>query len=189
MERLGADQALEKFHARLAATHKRQALVFVHGFNTRFGEAVFRLAQIAHDANLQAVPILFTWPSRGQLLAYTYDRESANYSRDALERLLRFLQQDPSVGEIDILAHSMGNWVTMEALRQMAIRDKGLAPRSRPSCSRPPMSISMCSAARSSRSVRNRPPFTLFLSRDDEALKVFAEDLGQCPARRRRRSP
>ena len=63
------------------------------------------------------------------MFAYNYDRDSANYSRDDLEKLLRFLQNDPQVKTISILAHSMGNWVTLEALRQMAIRDGRVAPK------------------------------------------------------------
>jgi esterase/lipase superfamily enzyme len=61
----------------------------VHGFNNRFDDAVYRFAQIVHDSKVPAIPVLFTWPSRGEmkLRAYTYDRESANYSRDALESL------------------------------------------------------------------------------------------------------
>lgn len=62
-------------------------------------------------------------------LATNYDRDSANYSRDALEKLMRFLQDDPQVRTISILAHSTGNWVTLEALRQMAIRDGRVAPK------------------------------------------------------------
>ena len=37
--------------------------------------------------------------------------------------------KDPQVRSISILAHSMGNWVTLEALRQMAIRDGRVAPK------------------------------------------------------------
>ena len=86
---------------------------------TDFEEAVYRLAQIADDLHAPAVPLLFTWPSRGKLLAYGYDRESATYSRDALEALLQKLARDPEVREVSVLAHSMGNWATLEALRQM----------------------------------------------------------------------
>ncbi len=79
-------------------------------------------AQILHDseAGADVAPILFTWPSAGNVFAHNYDRDSANYSRDALEKLLRYLQDDPQVKTISILAHSMGNWVTLKALRQMA---------------------------------------------------------------------
>ena len=103
----------------------------MHGFNNRYEDAVYRFAQILHDSGADAdvAPILFTWPSAGNVFAYNYDRDSANYSRDDLEKLLRYLQNDPQVRTISILAHSMGNWVTLEALRQMAIRDGRVAPK------------------------------------------------------------
>jgi esterase/lipase superfamily enzyme len=99
------------------------ALVFIHGFNNRYEDSVFRFAQIVHDSGMKATPVLFTWPSRAQLTAYEYDRESTNYSRTALEQSLRVLAADPNVREITILAHSMGTWLAMESLRQMGIRD------------------------------------------------------------------
>ena len=118
----------QSFNAALAVATKQaghgKVLVFVHGFNNRFDDAVYRFAQIAHDSKARAIPVLFTWPSRGEveLRAYTYDRDSATYSRDALEQLLDTLARHPSVTEVTVLAHSMGNWVTLEALRSMSIR-------------------------------------------------------------------
>jgi esterase/lipase superfamily enzyme len=105
-------------------TGRSKVLVFVHGFNNRFDDAVYRFAQIVHDAKAPVIPVLFTWPSRGELrlTAYTYDRESANYSRDALESLLGTLTSDPRISEVTLLAHSMGNWVALEALRGLSIR-------------------------------------------------------------------
>ena len=125
-DRLSKGAALARLNARLAHTPRRQVLVFVHGYNNRFEDAVYRFAQIVHDSGTDALPVLFTWPSRGRLLQYGYDHDSASFSRDALERALQALAGDPSVGEISILAHSMGNWVAIEALRQMAIRERGL---------------------------------------------------------------
>lgn len=129
VEDMDLAEARAWFNGRIVKTPQRQALVFIHGFNNRFDDAVFRFAQIVHDSGADVVPVLFTWPSRGSVLAYGYDRESTNYSRDALEKLLKALADDPKVGEISILAHSMGNWVTLEALRQMAIRDGRIAPK------------------------------------------------------------
>ncbi len=109
----------------------------MHGYNTRFEEAVYRLAQIAHDAGAPVVPVLFTWPSRGKLFDFVYDRESATYSRDGLETVLQAMVKDPNVREISILAHSMGNFVAVEAIRQMAIRTLAScsSPESFPACS------------------------------------------------------
>jgi esterase/lipase superfamily enzyme len=126
-------QAAAVFRRLLRKGPTRHVLVFVHGFNNRFEDAVFRFAQFVHDsgAETQVVPVLFTWPSKARVLAYGYDRESVEYSRDELESGLRFLAQNPEVREISIFAHSMGNWVTLEALRQMAIRDGKVAGKIR----------------------------------------------------------
>ncbi len=99
----------------------RDVLVYVHGFNTSYDDARFRLAQIVEDGRFGGVPVLFTWPSSNGLLSYEAARESATASRDALANLLQDLSEVPDIGKIHILAHSMGTWLTMEALRQRAI--------------------------------------------------------------------
>lgn len=169
---LSREEAIRRFDARIARTPKRQALVFVHGYNTLFAEAVYRFAQIVHDSGTDALPVLFTWPSRGRLLAYGYDHESASYSRDALEAVLQALARDRSVGEISILAHSMGNWATLEALRQMAIRDKGLAPKIKTIMLAAPDVDFDVFRKQIAQIDERRSLFTLFVSRDDEALKA-----------------
>jgi esterase/lipase superfamily enzyme len=59
----------QSFAAALSAAAKKtgrgKVLVFVHGFNNRFDEAVYRFAQIVHDSKAPAIPVLFSWPSRG----------------------------------------------------------------------------------------------------------------------------
>ena len=80
----------------------------MHGLNNKFEDAVFRFAQIVHDSGAEVAHVLFTWPSKGSVLAYGYDRESTNFSGNGLETLLRDLAKDPNVGEITVLAHSMG---------------------------------------------------------------------------------
>ena len=84
--------------------------------------------------------------AKSKLRAYTYDRESANYSRDAFEQLLEMLAANPNVKEINIVAHSMGNWVTLEALRGLSIRSGKIGkPRSKTSYWSRQTSTSTCS--------------------------------------------
>ena len=66
------------------------------------------------------VPVLFTWASRGQATAYVYDLNSATAARDGLEHTLRLLLRS-NAEKVNVLAHSMGNWVTVEAFRQIRI--------------------------------------------------------------------
>ncbi|KFG71059.1 alpha/beta hydrolase [Microvirga sp. BSC39] len=165
-------QAAAWFRRTVRQVPQRRVLVFIHGFNNRFDDAIFRFAQIVHDAGTPVVPVLFTWPSRGSVLAYGYDRESNTYSRNALETTLRTLASDPSVGEISILAHSMGNWVTLEALRQMAIRDRRVAPKIRNVLlAAPDVDVDLFREAIMDMG-KGRPGFTLFVSQDDRALAV-----------------
>lgn len=118
------------------------------------------------------MPVLATWPSRGSLLAYGYDRESTNYTRNAVERLFQYLARDPQVKEVSILAHSMGNWLALESLRQMAIRNDGLPKKFKNvMLAAPDVDVDVFSSQIGDLGTQ-RPRFTLFVSRDDRALAV-----------------
>jgi esterase/lipase superfamily enzyme len=166
----------QSFNTALTAATKQaghgKVLVFVHGFNNRFDDAVYRFAQIAHDSKAQAIPVLFTWPSRGEveLRAYTYDRDSATYSRDALEQLMDTLARQPSVTEVTILAHSMGNWVTLEALRSMSIRSSRIGDKIKNVMLVAPDVDVDIFRTQIVRMGTIRPRFELFVSQDDRAL-------------------
>lgn len=169
---ISRSQAVALFHSDLERTPGKRVLVFVHGFNNRFEDAVFRFAQIVHDSRAPVVPVLFTWPSRANLLAYGYDRESTNYSRDALELLLTTLAADPNVGEISVLAHSMGNWLALESLRQMAIRKGAIAPKIKNvMLAAPDVDVDVF-RTQIAQIGAVHPNFTLFVSQDDRALAV-----------------
>ena len=157
---------------RAAATPKHRALVFVHGFNNRFDDAVFRFAQLVHDSHAAVTPVLFTWPSRGSMFAYGYDRESAAISRDALEQVLDLLVRDPAVDEVDILAHSMGNWLVIETLRQMAIRDRHIPVKiDDVMLAAPDVDVDQFDGDIADMG-KQHPRFTLFASKDDRALAL-----------------
>lgn len=148
-----------------------RVVVFVHGFNTPFDGAVYRFAQLNHDARTGGASVLFTWPSRGSMTAYVYDRESANFSRDALEHALRLIVQSPDVREVTILAHSMGTWVAMEALRQYAIRDGRVDPKiDNVILAAPDLDVDVF--RQQFRALgEERPRFMILISRDDRALR------------------
>lgn len=148
----------------------RRMMIFVHGFNNRYEDAVYRFAQIVHDSGAKAVPIVFTWPSRASVFDYVYDKESTNYSRDALEEMLRRAVSQPGIDDITIMAHSMGSWLTVEALRQMAIRDGRVNSKIRNVILASP-DLDVDVFAQQWRALgKSRPKFTIFVSRDDRAL-------------------
>ena len=163
------------------ARHQGRALVFIHGYNTAFDGAVYRMTQIVHDAGYQGTPVLFTWASGGRTVDYVYDNNSASAARDALEATLRLLAK-AGAKRIDIIAHSMGNWVTMEALRQLAISgDRDLGNRlGDVVLASPDIDVDVFKSQMARYGVPDKP-FILFLSSDDRALRISGLIAGSQP--------
>lgn len=167
--------------ANSAATRGGRALVFVHGYNTSFDEAVYRLAQIVHDSGYQGTPMLFAWASSGKAMHYMYDRESATAARDALEGTLRLVAAS-GAARVDIVAHSMGAWVTMEALRQMAIGgDATLGGKlGDVVLASPDIDVDVFKS-QMARIGKPQSPYIVLLSDDDRALRVSKIVAGNQP--------
>jgi esterase/lipase superfamily enzyme len=158
----------------------RDVLLYVHGFNTGLDAARFRLAQIVTDGRFGGIPVLFTWPASNNLLDYEAARESATASRDSLANLLKDLSEIPDIGRIHILAHSMGTWLTMEALRQRAIAGSpslngklGLVMLAAPDID--------LSVFRSQLSELDASHFSVLVSADDRALSLSRTLAGDRP--------
>jgi esterase/lipase superfamily enzyme len=105
------------------ATSGRDVLIYVHGFNQTFEAAALDAARLSDGIRFRGETMVFSWPSKAKLFDYAYDRESAMWSRDALEQVLTGLMASPISGRIHIVAHSIGTMLTMEALRQLYARD------------------------------------------------------------------
>jgi esterase/lipase superfamily enzyme len=100
----------------------REALLYVHGYKESFESATLGAAELAEGVGFSGQPMVFAWPSRAALLDYGYDRESALFSRDALEESLLAMLGEGGAGRVHIVAHSMGTLLTVETLRQMFAR-------------------------------------------------------------------
>ncbi|GKX34872.1 MAG: hypothetical protein MnENMB40S_24900 [Rhizobiaceae bacterium MnEN-MB40S] len=160
---------------------ERDILLFVHGYNNGFSDSVLRYAQFAHDSQFNGVRVLFTWASRGSALAYFYDRESATIARDGLEDTLKVLAKT-KVRKIHILAHSMGNWVAMESLRQLQIEgDATLNGKiGEIVLASPDIDVDVFKS-QMSRLGRPAKPYNLLISTDDRALIVSQRLSGNLP--------
>jgi esterase/lipase superfamily enzyme len=160
--------------ALLQAIRKKEAappVVFVHGYNYNFQESLFRLAQLKTDSNIDGTPVLFSWPSLAALPAYVADKESATYSRDALADLLTDMVRARK-GEVDVFAHSMGGWLTVEALRQLRLEGKGdVLDRLRVIMAAPDIDEHVFTAQLDVIG-RMRTPITILVAQDDRALQV-----------------
>lgn len=171
LDRRGFSAAL----TRVAKTTRRsKAVVFVHGFNNRFDDAAYRLAQIVQDSKAPVIPVLFSWPSRGvvSLSAYEYDRESASQSRQSLEEALDTVALSPGIKDVTIVCHSMGCQLTMEALRSRSMRTGKIGAKVRDVLLVAPDLEANIFREQMQQVEGDRPRFALFLSQDDHALKI-----------------
>ncbi|MBY6115468.1 alpha/beta fold hydrolase [Mameliella alba] len=151
----------------------QDVVLFVHGFNVNNAEAVYRLAQIAHDYETDVPVISFSWPSAGDARGYVYDRDSVIFARDDLESLLTGLAADGR--RILIVAHSMGGQLVMETLRQMSISGKGGALRQLSGVALISPDIDEDVFLRQSRRISPFPqPFMIMVSTRDRALGLAA---------------
>lgn len=97
----------------------RDVLIYVHGYRETFETAALGAAQLSAGIGFRGATAVFTWPSGGGTFDYGYDRESALWSRDALEDILMAVVRSSSGGRVHIVAHSMGTLITLETLRMV----------------------------------------------------------------------
>jgi esterase/lipase superfamily enzyme len=120
------DEQRSNLHAilreRLASTPRKDVYVFVHGYNNRFDDSVFRAAEVWHYMGRCGVPFAYSWPAgMGGLRGYAYDRESGEFTVFHLKHFLQAVASCPDVERLHIIAHSRGCDVTISALRELHI--------------------------------------------------------------------
>lgn len=150
----------------------RQIGLFVHGYNHSYQEALFRGAQMAADADIDGIPVVFSWPSQAKVTGYIADKQSATYSRDALAKVMANLALQSPKRKIIVFGHSMGGWLIMEALRQLRFQGRNdVIAKLQVVLAAPDIDADVF---RKQVEVVGRlePPLTVMVSKDDRALKV-----------------
>lgn len=125
--RAGRDVFLAEMDQALTNRASDSALLFVHGFNTPFDDALIRSAQLSVDLSRRGifdvgVPVLFSWPSAGRVSLGDYrgDQDRSLAAAPYLEEFLDVLAGNPEIRRINIVAHSMGNRILTQALESYA---------------------------------------------------------------------
>ena len=122
-------------------THARDTVIFIHGYNVSFKEALTSAARLklnfSTDAGGSSVNVvLFSWPSDGSwmpFIAYANDRQDAAASGPAFARgllkLADFLRgstpEEACNQRIHLVAHSMGNYVLRHTVQEIVAQSPG----------------------------------------------------------------
>jgi esterase/lipase superfamily enzyme len=157
---------------------REEVVVTIHGFNNTMGDSVFRTAQMAVDYGMDGPVFHYAWPSRGVPLGYAADRDAALLARAGLEQMLDDLHE-AGAKDIMLVAHSMGTQLTMEVLRQMALRDNAATLSAIGGVTLISPDIDPALFRAQARDIGRLPdPFVIFVSRRDPALRLSARLTG-----------
>lgn len=178
-----SEQSYADFYRDVADTvgrsPRKEALVFVHGFNVSFESAVYRTAQVAYDLSFDGAPILYSWPSVGTAAGYPVDANNSEWTIDHLHWFLEDLAARSGAQYIHLIAHSRGNGPLMNALNAIASEPNlGTRPRfSQIVLTAPDVDADRFRVlARNFRRISNRT--TLYASANDEALALSKQYQG-----------
>ena len=126
-------EPVDEFYADLRAsidrTARKEAFVFIHGYNVGFETAMRRTAQIAYDLKFEGVAIAYSWPSQEGLLGYTVDETNVAWTVPHLKQFLQDVAQRSGAKSVHLVAHSMGNRALTSALREMVMEQKADCPK------------------------------------------------------------
>ncbi|MFM9939997.1 MAG: alpha/beta hydrolase [Hyphomicrobiaceae bacterium] len=124
---LRRSECLASAERRMADSARKEALVFVHGYNNSFTDAAFRCAQLAVDLDIDGVPFLYSWPSKASTLSILADKEhvaNAEFHRD-LSEFLADIKTHTRAERIHLVGHSLGVQMLVASLHHMQVA-KGL---------------------------------------------------------------
>lgn len=125
-----ANEFYQQLHEIIGKSERKEAFVFVHGYNVAFEAAVYRTAQIAYDLGFDGAPILYSWPSVADPARYFVDANNSEWTIDHLHWFLEDVAAKTGASYVHVIAHSRGNWPLMQALKTIAT-EPGHAPRPR----------------------------------------------------------
>jgi esterase/lipase superfamily enzyme len=102
--------------ARADESTRSSALLFIHGYNVSFKDALFTVAQIASRTEYRGRAYMYSWPSAASMFGYVADMDDAEQAQPFLQSFLKLLMRDADIDDIDILVHSMGSQTALRAL-------------------------------------------------------------------------
>jgi esterase/lipase superfamily enzyme len=102
--------------SRVNKSAKKDLFVFIHGFNMTFEDAALRTAQLAYDLKFAGAPVMFTWPSEGQIWRYTVDEANVEWSFRHFAKFLKDVVGQAEARTVHLIAHSMGNRALSNAI-------------------------------------------------------------------------
>ncbi|MBU6303132.1 MAG: alpha/beta fold hydrolase [Verrucomicrobia bacterium] len=104
--------------AAAAVAPGKELLLFVHGFNVGYADAMRRTGQLSYDLGFGGITFCYSWPSQGEVAKYLVDKENSEWTAPHLAKVLGDLQRETRFEKVHVIAHSMGARVLSLALSE-----------------------------------------------------------------------
>ncbi len=117
----GAEACARMIVARTRQSGGNRIMIVIHGFNTSFESLAWRALQLGSDADYDGSVVGWSWPSEDSAFGYAYDEDSNAWSEPHLEELVEAIAQAGPELQLDFVAHSMGNRILLQMLREFAL--------------------------------------------------------------------
>ena len=113
------------FQQKLRNVAQDDILVFIHGYNVTFANAIRQTAQLSYDLRFKGVPLTYSWTTKEEPSQYLKDEASVMYTVPKLVAFLQDVIKNKGRAKIHILAHSMGTRALANALKNISFIYQG----------------------------------------------------------------
>ncbi|MDD5723734.1 MAG: alpha/beta fold hydrolase [Syntrophales bacterium] len=165
------DQYFTDLAARVRASEKASAFLFIHGYNVAFKDAARRTAQISYDLSFDGAPVFYSWPSQGTTPGYTVDEQNIEWAQANLKGFLEDFFNRSEAQNVYLIAHSMGNRALTRAVASLLTEKPSLRQRLKEIIlTAPDIDAEVFKRDIAPALTRSGRPITLYASSEDLAL-------------------
>jgi esterase/lipase superfamily enzyme len=165
------DNYFAALKTQIRASAGKSAFIFIHGYNVTFEDAARRTGQMAYDLGFDGAPVFYSWPSRGDIAAYTIDENNIEWSTPHITAFLADFLATTEAAQVYLVGHSMGNRGLARAVADLLAAQPQLAQKiTEIILSAPDIDAAIFKHDIAPQLAHARNPVTLYASSQDLAL-------------------
>jgi esterase/lipase superfamily enzyme len=120
IKQLSKKAFIDQINTRNLFNQDKHILMFIHGYNVEFSDAILRTGQLSFDLGFKGTTVAYSWPSEAEESGYMADGEEIKLTRTHLKQFINDLKKHTKIEKISVIAHSMGSRAFTEVMKELA---------------------------------------------------------------------
>lgn len=112
---------IDELSGELSSGDDENIIIFIHGYNNSFEDAIFRAAQLKYDLQFSESIVSYSWACHGKFWGYFKDESHAKIAGKRLADMINELGKSTDK-KISIIAHSMGAYCLANSLKNLSVK-------------------------------------------------------------------